>query len=270
MLPIVDLHAHYLAADPKATGHFRRLVESPELARVVVCALDLGLDPSPAFPFMSIFRTTNEQLASLVETLRSPKLVPFAYIDPRQPDAARQAEYWVRERGLRGIKLYPPIGWYPDEPRVLPTFQAAEALGVPVLIHMGRVAPHPQLRSKFARPLCLEDVGLACPTLKLIIGHFGTPWQWEAFDIAVGFPNFFFDLTTSGSLDLALLKLVLEYPYLGLRRIVLGTDGSGSDNLARAHETLSRLRGAGFTDEQIDAIAHDNGLAALGETPEAR
>jgi len=166
---------------------------------------------------------------------------------------------------MRGVKLYPPIGWYPDEPRVLPTFQAAEALGVPVLIHMGRVAPHPGLRSKFARPLCLEDVGLACPSLKLIIGHFGVPWQWEAFDIACGFPNFFFDLTTSGSLDTALLRHVVEYPSLGLRRIVLGTDGSGRDNLARARATLGRLRAAGFTGPELDAIAHDNALPILAE-----
>ena len=265
MVPIVDVHCHYLAAEAGADEKFRRLVASPELAKVVVCALDLGLDESPSFPFMSVFRTTNEQLASLVESLDSPKIVPFCYIDPREHDAPAQVEYWVRQRGMRGVKLYPPLGWYPDEPRVLPTFQAAEAMGACVLIHMGRVAPHPQLRSKYGRPLCLEDVGLACPNLRLAIGHFGTPWQWEAFDIAVGFPNFFFDLTTSGSLDLPLLRLVVEYPDLGLRRIVLGTDGDGGDNLERAGRTLERLRGGGFTDEQLAAIAQDNGLAFLGE-----
>jgi len=265
VLPIVDVHAHYIASDPNGREHFRRLVDSPDLAKVAVCALDLKLDHSADFPYMTTFSTTNEQLAALVEALDSPKVVPFCYVDPREADAPRQAEHWVRERGMCGVKLYPPLGWYPDEPRVLPTFQAAEALGVPVLIHMGRVAPHPQLRSKYARPLCLEDIGLACPRLTLIIGHFGTPWQWEAFDIAAGFRNFFFDLTTSGSLDIPLLKLVVEYPSLGLRRIVLGTDGTGSDNLARARATLERLRAGGFTDDQLSAIAHHNGLAALGE-----
>jgi len=261
--PIVDVHAHYIASDPRSADGFCRLVASPDLAKVVACALDLKLDYSPAYPYMTSFSTTNEQLAAFVEALASPKIVPFCYVDPREADAPRQVEHWVRERGMRGVKLYPPLGWYPDEPRVLPTFQAAEALGVPVLIHMGRVAPHPQLHSKYARPLCLEDIGLACPRLRLIIGHFGTPWQWEAFDIACGFPNFFFDLTTSGSLDVPLLKLVVEYPSLGLRRIVLGTDGSGSDNLARARATLDRLRAGGFTEGQLAAIAHGNGMVAL-------
>ena len=265
MLPIVDLHGHYISSDPNALDNFKRLVDSPELCKVVVCALNLKLDHSEAFPYMSTFATTNEELSALVETLDSVKIVPFCHIDPHEEDAAKQTEYWVHERGMRGVKLYPPSGWYPDEPRVLPTFQAAETLGVPVLLHMGRVAPHPQLRSKYARPLCLEDVGLACPKLKLIIGHFGCPWQWEAARIADGFPNFYFDLTTSGSLDLTLLKQVVEYEDSGIRRIVLGTDGDGSNNLARAIATIERLRRAGFTESQLDMLTHHNGLAVLGE-----
>jgi hypothetical protein len=264
MLPIVDVHAHYHAHLPESFDNFRRLVDSPELHRVVVCALNLKLAPSEKFHFMHNFATTNEQLAAFVEKLASPKIVPFAHIEPRDADAPKQVEYWIRERGMRGIKLYPPMGWYPNEPRVLPTFQAADALGVPVLMHMGRVAPHPGLRSIYARPILLEDVGLACPKLTLIIGHFGCPWQWEAARLADGFSNFFFDLTTSGSLDLQLIKAVAEDKSLGLRRLLLGTDAAGLDNLQRAKATLDRLRGAGFTETQLDAIAHHNGLAALG------
>lgn len=266
MLPIVDIHCHYVSSDPAAQDNFRRLVDSPDLFRVVVCALDLKLEYSDAFPFMSTWATTNEELLNLVRALDSEKIVPFCHIDPRESDAAKQAEYWIKEQGMRGIKMYPPSGWYPDEPRVLPTFQMAEQFDVPVLLHMGRVAPHPQLRSKYARPICLEDVGLACPKLKLIIGHSGCPWQWEAARVADGFPNFFLDLTTSGSLDLALLKDVAEYEFLGIRRIVLGTDGDGSNNLQRAAATLERLRSAGFTEEQLEMIAHHNGLTVLGKS----
>ena len=266
MTPIVDLHCHYVSSDPEAIDHFKWLVASGELHRVAVCALDLKLDHSPDFPYMSRFSTTNEQLATFVETLDSPKIVPLCYIDPREEDAPQQIEHWIRERGMRGVKMYPPIGWYPDELRVLPAFQAAEAMSVPVLLHMGRVAPHPQLRSKYGRPICLEDVGLACPRLKLIIGHCGCPWQWESFRIADGFANFYLDLTTSGSLDVAMLHLVAESRPVGINRIVLGTDGTGGNNLNLARATLERLRGAGFTDEQLEAIACTNGLAVLGET----
>ena len=263
MTPIIDLHCHYIASDPDAVENFKRLVESPELHRVAVCALDLKLDPSPEFPYMSKFATTNEQLADLVERVDSPKLLPFCSVDPRDADAARQVEHWVGHGGMRGVKLYPPSGWYPDEPRVLPTFQAIEALGVPVLLHMGRVAPHPQLRSKYARPICLEDVGLACPRIKLIIGHFGAPWRMEAAHVAMSFEHFYLDLTTSGSADTAMIDYVIRKDELGLRRIVLGTDGDGSNNLQRAAATLAHLRAAGLTDPQLQAMAHDNALPLL-------
>lgn len=61
MLPIVDIHCHYLAGQEGAIDGFRRLVESPEVHRVAVCALDLKLPYSADFPFMSVFSTTNEQ-----------------------------------------------------------------------------------------------------------------------------------------------------------------------------------------------------------------
>ncbi|HUV38090.1 MAG TPA: amidohydrolase family protein [Planctomycetota bacterium] len=263
MLPIVDIHGHYTASRPDSETDFRRLVDSPEVCRIVVCALALELEETAPGSFMD--GSTNEQLAALIAKIDSPKLVPFCYIDPREDDAPKQLEYWISERGMRGVKMYPPQGWYPSEERVLPTFQAAESLGVPVLLHMGRVASHPKLRSKFAEPIHLEDVGLACRDLKLVIGHFGCPWHWQAYRLADGFPNFYFDLTTSGSLDLHLLGIVRDDRYTGVKRILLGTDGDGSNNLSLARATLDRLRTGGFTEEQLEQIAHHNGLALLGE-----
>lgn len=266
MRPIVDVHCHYLSHDPEAPAKFRALIASPEVLRVVVCALDLRLPYSETFPFMSTFATTNDELAAFIEEMSSEKLVPFCHIDPLLPEPEKQAEYWVRERGMRGIKLYPPSGWYPNDARAMPVYEFAEEAGVPVLMHMGRVATHPALRSEYARPVYLEEVGIACPQLKLIIGHFAAPWSREAMHIAMSFPNFMFDLTTSGSWDVPLLRLATHVPWLeGLRRIVLGTDGDGGDNLPRAHETLERLAAGGFSEDELDAIARRNAMVVLGE-----
>ncbi len=160
-----------------------------------------GIEYSPEFPFMTGYDCTNEELAQMIEEVASPKLVPWCWIDPLLPDPVKQAEYWVRERGMRGIKMYPPMGWYPNDARVIPVYQFAEEMNIPVLLHMGRIAPHPQLRSKYGRPICLEEVGLAAPKLKLLIGHFAPMWESEAYHIAAGFKNFFFDLTSSGALE---------------------------------------------------------------------
>jgi predicted TIM-barrel fold metal-dependent hydrolase len=267
MLPIVDLHCHLMSARPTAEEDFRRLAASPEVHRVAVCALDLKIPlKDDAYATVPRCQSTNEDLVKLISHIGSPKLVPWCYIDPREPDAADQVAYWIGERKMRGIKMFPPIGWYPDEPRVIPAFKAAEKFNVPVLLHMGRVAVHPALRSKYGRPVCLEEVGLACPRLKILIGHFANMWRWEAFHISQGFPNFFFDLATSGTIDLDLLRLVITHtPRTGLQRLVLGTDGNGENNLRLAKETLNKLRVAGFSETELDAIGHYNGLAVLGE-----
>ena len=265
MRKIVDLHCHYVASAPDAIAHFRRLVAQPELVRVAVNVVQFKLEYSPEFPFMSTFDTGNEELAQLVEAVDSPKLIPWCFVDPLEPEPEKQAEYWVRQRGMRGIKMYPAMGWYPNDPRALPVYQFAQEMDIPVLLHMGRCAPHPGLRSKYGRPIYLEEVGLACPRLKLIIGHFANMWRYEALNISAGFPNFVFDLTSSGAHDFEALRQVIAHPSLGLRRIVLGTDGTGETNLATASATLDRLAAAGFTEEQLEAMAWRNGLAVLGE-----
>jgi predicted TIM-barrel fold metal-dependent hydrolase len=269
MKAIVDCHAHYIASSPNAKENWKRLVDDPALHRVVVCALNLKLKHSDAMPYMETFATTNEQLAGFTAKMKSPKIVPFCYVDPRRKSAPKDLERWVKKEGMRGLKLYPPEGWYPDEPRVLPTFHAAEALGIPVLVHMGRVANHPGLRSKFARPLHLEDVGLACPKLRLLLGHFAAPWYLEAIHIGMGFPEWRFDLTTSGSWFPEAFRLLdelhREWWDPGLGRVVLGTDGEGANNLRLARATIERIRGYGLSQDTVGRIAFDNGLAFLGE-----
>jgi predicted TIM-barrel fold metal-dependent hydrolase len=267
MLPLVDLHCHYCVGRKDAIDNFRRLTDSEEIYRIAVCALDTKVEYDPQFPCLSQFRTTNEQLAEMIAKIASPKLVPWCFIDPLEPDAPAKAEYWLTTGGMKGVKMYPPMGWYPNDPRAIEVFKVIAAHDVPVLLHMGRVAVHPRILSKFGRPICLEEVGLACPKIKLIIGHWANMWRWEAFHVAMSFPNFFFDLTTSGSLHIPIIHETIRHEDLGLRRILLGTDGAGENNIQRCKATLAKLRvEGGLTDRQLDAIGHYNGLAVLGET----
>ena len=266
MLPIVDIHGHYHASKPEGVEHYRRLAASPEVHRVVVCALDMKLPYSADWAYMTTFGASNEQIEEFAAKVNSPKIVPFCYVDPRQKDAPRVVEHWIRQRGMRGVKLYPPQGWFPSDERCIEVCRAIQELGVPVLFHMGRVASHPALRSHFARPIYLEDIGLACPKLKLIVGHFAGPWYTEAIHIAMSFPEWTFDLTTSGHWDVEAIKTACRIPWdPGIRRIVLGTDGDGSNNLELARETRRMLEPGGFTEEEFDLMFHHNGLRVLGE-----
>ena len=51
MLPTVDLHGHYFTGQADAVEAYRKLVASPQVHRVVVCALDLKIPYSSEYPF---------------------------------------------------------------------------------------------------------------------------------------------------------------------------------------------------------------------------
>lgn len=262
MTRIFDINGQFYAGESDGLDGYRRLLEQPDIAGLVLSAMDLKLQPSNDFPFMSRFCTSNEAVMDFVAQLGDARVVPFFYVDPRRPDAATQVQQAVRN-GFRGVKMYPPLGWYPDEPRVLDAFRAAEEHGVPVFLHMGRTASHPQLRSIYGMPVHLEGLGIACQRLKVIIGHFASPWSREACHIAMSF-QFYFDLSTSGSREAHTIRYVARNPYLSVDRLVLGTNGNGRDNLASAEYTIGRLRDCGLTDADIQKVACDNAMKLLG------
>jgi hypothetical protein len=82
----------------------------------------------------------------------------------------------------------------------------------------------------------------------------------------MSFPEWTFDLTTSGRWYLDSIKTLCRIPWdPGIGRIVLGTDGNKANNLDLVCETRRWLEPGGFTEEQFDRMFHHNGLRLLGE-----
>ena len=262
MMRIFDINGQYFIGRPSSRDDYRRFLDQAEVVGLVLSGIDLKLSHSNDFPFISEFRTSNAQARDFIAELDDTRVVPFFFVDPRQADAARQVEQAARD-GFRGIKMYPPQGWFPDEPRVLDAFRAAQEQDLPVFLHMGRTSAHPQLRSIYAMPARLEGMGLVCPRLKVILGHFAAPWSLEASALSKSF-RFYFDLSTSGSLSTEAIRFAARCPDLGIERLVLGTNGTGANNMDLARGTVERLRVCGLSEEQIAKVASDNALALLG------
>lgn len=183
------------------------------------------------------------------------KIIPFAYVDPRKQDSARLVENLVNE-GFRGVKLYPPVGFYPDNRKFLPFFKKVEELGIPILCHTGVVMRDPDLQSKFAQPVYLEGVLRNCPKLKIIAAHYGHPWFLETLAIASLNPNLYIDITAfhsflSTSEQIELIKKTINK--IGSERIVYGTDEpfKGRDHFIQ--ERVKMLVG-GIDQKDVDMI----------------
>ncbi|AKJ30537.1 amidohydrolase family protein [Caldimonas brevitalea] len=123
-------------------------------------------------------RHGNARLAQLVKG-HEDRLVGFAVVDPRRPDAPDDLQRAV-DQGLRGVKMV-PSGWYPYDADVQPLFAKAHALKLPLLFHSGIFIDGRS--GRFCRPTFFEALR-DYPGLKVALAHLGWPWTDEA--IAVG------------------------------------------------------------------------------------
>ena len=247
----INIHCH-CPVNESQKQTLARILDEKLLDYVVLVAFDLKITTDTQYRTLPNLLCTNEHLLSVwEETGRDERILPFVYVDPREENAAETLVYWIQEQGFKGVKLYPPIGFYPDDERLNPFYETANELAIPMLFHAGRVAPHPQVRSKFCRPVYYEGPAHQCPNCAIIMGHFGVHWFFEAYEIGKPIPNIYFDLTT------ALLSEAVEFvargckdPRAGASRFAFGTDGL-SAHFDKARETLAS---AGISEEDLDMI----------------
>jgi predicted TIM-barrel fold metal-dependent hydrolase len=135
--------------------------------------------------------SSNEQVAELCAV--SKRFIGFASVDPLQPGAAKELDAAARGMGLKGLKLDAALQDFDlKDPRVFEVYEAAAALGIPVLIHTGMSwAPGTPLGP--GQPLHLEPAIRRFPRLNFVLAHWGWPWVWDANALALKYPNVYLD-----------------------------------------------------------------------------
>lgn len=121
------------------------------------------------------------------------RLIPFANINPLQPDATGVLVRYIQEYGCKGLKLHPPLHDFRlDDPAVLPVLRIAGDLGIPVLTHTGPIfVRNSALRYGYALPI--DDLARACPETTIILAH-GDPLGDSAV-LAGKHPNVYIDIS---------------------------------------------------------------------------
>ncbi len=107
----------------------------------------------------------------------------LAGIDPfRGMQGVRDLEHAVRELGFVGAHLYPHwCGLPPDHAKYYPFYTKCAELGVPIMMQVGHNLVYSRERRlpSVGRPICLDQVAIDFPELKLIGIHIGIPWTDE-------------------------------------------------------------------------------------------
>jgi predicted TIM-barrel fold metal-dependent hydrolase len=130
--------------------------------------------------------------------------VGFGSVDPLKGERAVEELQRIGELGLKGVKLHPSLqAFAPDDERFWPLYERCEELGLAVLFHTGTSGigagqPGGQgIRLDHARPIRLDAVAAAFPSLNVIAAHFGYPWHLELLAMALHKTNVYIDISGS-------------------------------------------------------------------------
>ena len=139
-----------------------------------------------------------------------PQVIPFIHIDPRREEHFELFQKYVDQYNFQGVKIYPPLGYYPYDDRLMPIYEICQEKGLPVMSHCSPFNPvHYKgsreeiqrllLKSKSDKALELYDrskkelcaqfthpenwrlVMNRFPNLKICLAHFGSAYYWEKF-----------------------------------------------------------------------------------------
>jgi len=205
------------------------------------------------------------------------RLFFFGGVDPRRPDALELIDRAVGELGLRGLKIWPPVGISPDSATCYRLYERCEQQELPVVIHTGHeLGP---FKSEPTRPILCDQVAGDFPELVLILAHAGMGWWEEAAYTASAHANVYLDIAywqqkylRSPGLFAKELRGTMDIA--GKDRVLLGTDWPAFRRVSKVRQdvwmsTLREMRqeplqGIGFEEEEINALLGGNAARLLG------
>jgi hypothetical protein len=199
-------------------------------------------------------------------------LLGFLAIDPTQEGWEDEMRQGHQELGLCGIKMMPMYaGFLPQDERLDPLWRYATEHQLPVLLHTGTTFVR-QAPIACTYPRHLDEVAMRFPDAKIIMAHFGHPFEGECIAVARKHPNVFTDISALHYRPFQFFhSLMLVQEYGIWPKVLFGTDYP----FTTVNATIQTLRelndlfgGADprtrLCDEAIDEMIHRDTLALLG------
>ena len=187
----------------------------PSDVKFIVLPMDMAFMKAGNVP-----REYAQQLEKLKEVKdQYDQILPFVHLDPRREGFYDLFIKSIEEYGFKGVKLYPPLGYFPYDPRLIPVYEYCSAHKLPILTHCspynsvryrgrkkeikellkGSKIPidfkknkKKELTSNFTNPKNWEFVLNDFPQLKICLGHFGSEYYWKEYIENPGNPDNWF------------------------------------------------------------------------------
>jgi predicted TIM-barrel fold metal-dependent hydrolase len=233
----------------------------PDVLRddIVRAERDAGMDRFWALPYAhkaGVAGPLNEWMASDVAGIEG--AVAAATFHPDDPDIPELVARAFDGLGLRLAKLHCSVGGFDaDDARLAPLWRAAEALGIPVVVHAG----HDVNGRTHAHELDPVDrVAAAYPELRLVIAHAALPNIDAALALMERHPALLADLTSAHEWEYPLPIDRLEALH---ERLLFGSDCPNTTRtIAASRDSLGRT---GLSARALRAILGENAMRLVPE-----
>lgn len=168
---IVDTHVHIVAPDqdryPRklASGNSDWVIDMSGETMLGLMG-EAGIDRAMLVQAHSAYEYDNHYVAD-VAMMHPERFVSVCIVDPTRPDAPEQLTYWVKERGVQGLRLFPAAereAQWLDDPRTFPLWERAAALDIPVCVCL-----------RFRQLARLRIVIERYPQVRVALDHLGAP-----------------------------------------------------------------------------------------------
>ncbi len=138
---------------------------------------------------------TNDDIANFISKYPS-RLIGFGGLDVPAKNAMDQLEYAISSLELKGIKVVPPVQQFDiSDEKYDPLWRKMVDYDVILWTHGGHQVSTPGSVAKLGHPMLVDELAMRNPDLKIIIGHMGTPWFWDAYSVVIRHPNVHVDIS---------------------------------------------------------------------------
>jgi L-fuconolactonase len=168
---IIDTHVHIVAPDQQryprklAPNNSDWVIDMAGEAMIELMG-EAGIDRAMLVQAHSAYQYDNSYVAD-VAIAHPGRFVSVCIVDPTRPDAQEQLTYWVKERGVTGLRLFPAAEREPrwlDDPRTFPLWERAATLEIPVCVCL-----------RFRQLARLRTVIERYPQVTVALDHLGAP-----------------------------------------------------------------------------------------------
>lgn len=269
MMKIIDFHNHLMLPDLEGEV----LIEEMDRNDVEKSLL-LGV--SLRYQRFRGHLGLSQQVQHLVEKYPD-RIIGGFEIDPRDADEAWPALKRYPDAGFKVVKMFPLLGYYPDDEMVYPFYEEIEKQGLMVLYHMGGTAVSPisnyqhapQLSSKYGRPRFVDGPAFRFPGIDFVMAHMGVYDCEEAAFMAASHPNVYLDCSCTNYRPV-FKKLKAHEEFLirpvDFHKILWGLDGDPKQYAKLISGTMELMTELGWQ-EHIPDVFYNNADQLLNRHP---